>query len=304
MSTVNATADNANATELRKIGDDQPQAVPLGPRPSRGSVLAMRILGALFGIVIMVFILGPLVWLAIRAFAENWTYPHMLPSAWTLKWWKEVFATAGLGKSVMLSLVISPVVTVVSMVICLPAAYALSRYAFPGRQFVLVTIFATNAFPKFGLFITMASLFYSLNLMSTFLGVVIVQLIGTIVFMTWIPSAAFSSIPPSLEEAARDAGAGPVRIFFKITLPMAAPAILVAVILSFLAAFDEAQGTFLIGAPEYTTMPNLMYTLIGNYPSQVSAVFSILLSIPSVILLLAVRKQILGGTFAQGFQIK
>jgi putative spermidine/putrescine transport system permease protein len=47
-----------------------------------------------------------------------------------------------------------------------------------------------------------------------------------------------------------------------------------------------------------------MYTLIGSYPAQVSAVFSILLSIPSVVLLLLVRKHILGGTFAQGFQVK
>jgi putative spermidine/putrescine transport system permease protein len=276
----------------------------MGPRRSKGGVVTSKILGAAFGVVIVLFILGPLVWLGIRAFSESWTYPDYLPKSWTFKWWGEVFHTPGLGKSVALSLIISPVVTVVSMVICLPAAYALARYKFPGRQFVLVTIFATNAFPKFGLFITMASLFYSLNLMSTFLGVVIVQFIGTVVFMTWIPSAAFAGIPPSLEEAARDAGAGPIRIFFKITLPMAAPAILVAVILSFIAAFDEAQGTFLVGAPDFTTMPNLMYTLIGSYPAQVSAVFSILLSIPSVVLLLLVRKHILGGTFAQGFQVK
>lgn len=256
------------------------------------------------GALLVVFILGPLVWLGLRAFSESWTYPNLAPNGWTLDWWVTVFENDKLSESIVLSFATAPVVTLVAAVICLPAAYALARIKFPGRQFVLVTIFATNAFPKFGLFITMASLFYALNLMSTYLGVIIVQLIGTIVFMTWIPAAAFAGIPPSLEEAARDAGANSIQVFFKITLRMALPAILVALILSFLAAFDEAQGTFLIGAPDYTTMPIQMYTLISKYPSQVSAVFSILLSIPSVVLMLAVRKHIMGGAFAQGFQIR
>lgn len=256
------------------------------------------------GIVLIIFILGPLVWLGLRAFSTSWTYPSLTPNGWTLEWWATVFADGDLSESITLSLITAPTVTLVAAVICLPAAYALARIKFRGRQFVLVTIFATNAFPKFGLFVTMASLFYALNLMSTFLGVIIVQLIGTIVFMTWIPAAAFASIPPSLEEAARDAGANSVQVFFRITLRMALQAILVAFILSFLAAFDEAQGTFLVGAPDYITMPIQMYTLVAHYPSQVSAVFSILLSIPSVVLMLAVRRHILGGAFAQGFQIR
>ncbi|MBK4346297.1 ABC transporter permease subunit [Lacisediminihabitans sp. G11-30] len=258
----------------------------------------------IFVIVMAVFIVGPLVWLGINAFSAKWLYPNFLPTEWTLSWWNQVIADANLLPSIRLSLIISPVVTVVSMIICLPAAYAFARMDFPGRRFLLIAIFATNAFPRFGLFIAMASLFYSLNLMGTFLGIVIVQLIGTIVFMTWIPAAAFAAIPRNLEEAARDAGAGPFRIFATITFPLAAPGILVAVILSFLAAFDEAQGTFLVGAPDFITMPTEMYSLIGHYPGQVSAVFSILLAIPSVLLLFTVRKHVMSGAVADGFQLR
>ena len=80
--------------------------------------------------------------------------------------------------------------------------------------------------------------------------------------------------------------------------------ILVAIVMSFLASFDEAQGTYLVGAPDYFTMPTEMYTLVLNYPKQVAAVFSILLSIPSVVLLLVARKHIMGGQLAEGFQIR
>ncbi|MBF4636055.1 ABC transporter permease subunit [Agreia pratensis] len=259
--------------------------------------------GALF-VVVAVFILGPLLWLAAHAFATSWDYPSLLPAGLTLDWWAVVFNDAELGAAVRNSLYFAPLTVLVSAVVCLPAAYAFSRFEFPGRRIFLVGLFATNAFPKMGLFVSMASLFYGLHLMNTIAGVVIVQLVGTVVFMTWIPAAAFSSVPRALEEAARDAGAGRIRTFVRVTLPLALPGILVAILMSFLAAFDEAQGTYLVGAPVYMTMPTEMYSLVLNYPKQVAAVFAILLSVPSVALLLFARRFIMGGRLAEGFQIR
>jgi putative spermidine/putrescine transport system permease protein len=281
--------------------------LPVAPLRPPGAIVrgvAQRILGFVFVVVLLVFMVGPLLWLGLRAFSGLWQYPRLLPAVWTLNGWHQVFNDPNLSRSMRLSFEFAPVVTVLSAVICLPAAYAFSRYKFPGRRFLLISLFATNAFPKIGLYISMAGVFYSLNLMGTFLGVVIVQLIGTIVFMTWIPAAAFSAIPRSLEEAARDVGAGPLRVFFRITFPLAAPAIFVAMILSFLASFDEAQGTFLVGIPNYITMPTEMYTLVLNYPEQVAAVFSILLAIPSVVLMSLARKHVMGGRLAEGFQLR
>jgi putative spermidine/putrescine transport system permease protein len=289
------TAGSAAARAAR------PPALRAGPLARR---LAARALTGLVVLLLVFFVLGPLVWLTLWAFAGPWTYPSLTPQSWTLNWWRLVFSTPGLERSIELSLLFAPVVTAASALICLPAAYAFGRLSFPGRRLLLVSLFATNAFPKIGLYITMAGLFFSLHLMSTFLGVVLVQLIGTVVFMTWIPAAAFASVPRSLEEAARDVGAGRLRTFWQVTVPLALPGILVAVILSFLASFDEAQGTFLVGTPTYVTMPIQMYSLVLNYPQQVAAVFSILLSVPSVLLMLLVRRHVMGGHLAEGFQLR
>jgi putative spermidine/putrescine transport system permease protein len=258
----------------------------------------------LFVIAMVLFILGPLVWLAVHAFAGTWTYPNLAPDSWTLRWWEVVFTDRPLAVAVQNSLFFAPVTVLVSAVICLPAAYAFARYEFFGRKTLLLTLFATNAFPKMGLFVAIASLFYSLNLMGTIPGILIIHVLGTVVFMTWIPAAAFASVPRSLEEAARDAGASKLRVFTSVTFPLALPGILVAVVMSFLASFDEAQGTYLVGAPDFYTMPTQMYSLVLNYPKQVAAVFSILLSIPSLALILAVRKHIMGGQLAEGFQLR
>lgn len=277
---------------------------PRAPGRSRAVSMALRGVGAAGVALLALFVFGPLVWLGLRAFTESWTFPNLLPSAWTLQWWPRVFSTPQLVGSVRLSFSFAITTVVLSSLVCLPAAYAFGRYAFPGRRLLLIALFATNAFPKIGLFVTIASLFYTLNLMTTYLGVVIVHLLGTVVFMTWIPAAAFAAVPRSLEEAARDVGARPWRVFARVTLPMAAPGIVVAMIMSFLASFDEAQGTFLVGAPRYLTMPIEMYSLVLNYPSQAAAVFSLVLSVPSVVLLLLVRRWVMGGHLAEGFQIR
>lgn len=279
------------------------------PTKSTGNSSAARLtvgapLTVLFFVLMVFFILGPLVWLGVRAFAESWTYPNLGPDGWTMKWWSVVFSDGTLGASVQNSLVFATLTVLVSAGICLPAAYAFARYEFWGRRTFLIGLFAINAFPKVGLFVTIASLFYALNLMNSVLGILIVHVLGTVVFMTWIPAAAFAAVPRSLEEAARDAGAGKFRVFVSVTFPLALPGILVAAVMSFLASFDEAQGTYLVGLPDIITMPTQMYTLVLNYPRQVAAVFSILMAIPSVALLLAAHKHILGGTLAEGFQIK
>ncbi|WP_147916218.1 ABC transporter permease [Ruania zhangjianzhongii] len=272
--------------------------------PSAGRLIAGKILTAVLLLLVAGFILGPLIWLGMHAFATEWHYPNLLPEGLTLQWWRVVFAEPELFGAMQNTLFFAPITVALSALICLPAAYAFSRFSFPGRRIFLIGLFATNAFPKMGLFVAMATVFYGLQLMETALGIVIVHLMGTVVFMTWIPAAAFSSVPRSLEEAARDAGAGKIRVFLTVTLPLAMPGILVAAVMSFLASFDEAQGTYLVGAPSYMTMPTEMYSLVLNYPKQVAAVFAILLSIPSVLLLLLTRRHIMGGQLAEGFQIR
>lgn len=274
-----------------------------GSQPKTNSPVVRFSLYAFIG-VMSIFILGPLLWLALHAFVTTWTYPHLYPNGLTWSWWTRVFLDGALAEAIKNSLIISPIVVALSMFICLPAAYAAGRMNYFGRKTFLIGMFAANSFPKIGLFAAIATLYYSLNLMGTFLGVVIIQLLGTIIYMTWIPAAAFAAIPRNLEDAARDAGASKITVFRTITLRLAMPGILVAVVMSFLASFDEAQGSYLVGAPNIYTMPTEMYSLVQNYPIQVAAVFSLLLAFPSVLLISIARKHIIGGQLAEGFQIK
>jgi putative spermidine/putrescine transport system permease protein len=152
------------------------------------------------------------------------------------------------------------------------------------------------------LLVAIAAIFLQLNLIGNFWGVVLIQLVGTLLFMIWIPVAAFQAVDRKMEEAARDVGASPIRVFWSITLPQAGPTIAAAVLLSFVGTFYETDGAWLIGAPQIRTLPVLMISFINNQPViQFGAVLSVILWIPSFIALLFARRIIGSGSFARGF---
>ncbi len=141
-------------------------------------------LGALLALA--AFILGPLLSLLMWAVAGTWLFPSLLPE-FSLKWWFYVLGQDDVVKSIRMSLESAPVATTLSALICIPAAYAFARLEFPGRRILLLSFLSANAFPKIGLYVSIATLFYRLNLMDTFAGVVMIQLINTLLFMIWIP---------------------------------------------------------------------------------------------------------------------
>ncbi|MFB5266086.1 ABC transporter permease [Paenibacillus enshidis] len=263
-----------------------------------------KILEFLVLIVFVVFFLVPLLNLLILAVSGKWQYPALLPQSFSLEWWRFVLSQDDVLSSMWLSFLIAVVVTASSVILCVPAAYAFARIKFPLSRWFLFSFLLTHAFPKMGLYVSIAVLFYKFGLMNTFVGIVLIHMVNTLMYMTWIPAASFRSVHRAQEESARDAGAGPLRVFWKITLPMAMPGIMVASVFTFLASLDEAQGTLLVGIPDYKTMPVIMYSIIADYPNTTGAVFSVILTLPTVILLLAARRFVSADVLAGGFQVK
>lgn len=254
-------------------------------------------------VVFLLFFYGPLVNMLVISFAGDYQFPDVIPQTFSLKWWQYILERRNLVQSIFTSLELAVVVTLISMAVCLPAAYAIARFRFRGRTMVRLSFLLTNAFPKMGIYTAMAVVFYKLKLIGTFPGVVLVHIMNTMLFSIWIPSGAFQSVHRQQEESARDLGAGPVRTFFQITMPMAWPGIVVASLYTFLGSMEEAQGTLLIGLPNVSTMPGELYGIIMSYPDTAGAVFAILLLIPSIVLLIVFRKYLSAETLAKGLKL-
>jgi putative spermidine/putrescine transport system permease protein len=259
-----------------------------------------RLILRLFVAALAVFIGIPLLTLVLWSFAGEWFWPNIIPTQWTLRWYEQVFENPRVINAMVLSFTIAPVVTLLTAIIAIPAGYAFARLNIPFRRTLLLLFLIPNAFPRIGLYVSLAVLYYQVGLIDTYWGVVFLHMIGTLVYMTWITTATFRSIDPHLEEAARDAGASPLRAFWSVVLPLALPGIIVASLFAFLASLDEAQGTLIVGTPHFITMPVLMYTLISSFERPVAAVFSVLLSLPSLLLLFAAQRYLQSEYVAAG----
>lgn len=253
----------------------------------------------------ILFFYGPMLNMLMLAFANEYSVPAVLPQAWGFKWWRYVFSQDNLVSSITQSFIVAIITTLVSMALCIPAAYSIARFKYRGRKLFMLSFLLTNAFPKLGIYTAIAVLFYRYNLMGTYTGVVIIHMINSMMFMVWLPASAFRSVHRQQEEAARDVGAGPIRTFFKVTLPMAVPGIAVATLYTFLGSMEEAQGTMLVGMAKIQTMPVAMYGIVLDSSAvQVGAVFAILLIIPAAVLIFALRKYIGPEAIAGGFKMK
>src|SRR5215470_3662112 len=261
-------------------------------------------MGILLLIALILFIIGPMISVVLWAFAEKWQYPSLIPTVFGFRFWTETLKRADVVKAIPQSIGITTIATLLSAVVSLPASYAFARIRFPGRQIFLLSFLATNAFPRFGLYITIAVIFFRLNLKGTVSGVIVIQVVNTLLLMIWIPTAAFRGVDRSLEEAAMDVGASRLRVFVQITLPLVFPAIAAAVLLSAVNVFYEAQASLIIGLPYVTTVPVLMYSLTNNQlVVQYGAILMLVTWVPSLLLLIVAQRFLRGRYFAAGFGV-
>jgi putative spermidine/putrescine transport system permease protein len=253
---------------------------------SARTVLAASLLGA-FAFVLI----GPILNLALWSVAERWYTPYKLPVTYGTRYWEQVFrptgdAMASLGTSVWIA-----VLTVAfALALSIPAGYALARLRLPMRALFMLMFLLPQAFPSVAIYINVARIFYQLGINGTVLAVVLVHAAHGLVFSVWIAAAAFAAVDKDLELAARNMGASPLRAFFTVTLPLAAPGIIASGIFVFLESLDEFTGTFFVGVPQVTTLPLLLYNAAmgGNY--QVASITALILLVPSVLFMLFIER--------------
>jgi ABC-type spermidine/putrescine transport system permease subunit II len=258
------------------------------------SRVASLLRASLAAIVLAAFafaLIGPLANLALWSVAERWYTPYKLPVTYGTRYWEQVFrptgdAMASLGTSVWIAVL----TVVVALALSVPAGYALARLKLPVRALFMIVFLLPQAFPSVAIYINVARIFYNLGINGTILGVVLVHAAHGMVYSVWIAAAAFAAVDKDLELAARNIGASPLRTFFAVTLPSAAPGVVASGIFVFLESLDEFTGTFFVGVPQVTTLPLLLYNAAmgGNY--QVASITALILLVPSVLFMLFIER--------------
>ena len=200
------------------------------------------------------------------------------------------------------SAIVAAATTVVGVFLACTAAYAFSRFVFPGRRSGLMSFLVSQMFPGTLMLIPLYIILVKwLGLGSSRIGLVLVYATVSIPFCVWMLKGYFDTIPKELEEAAIMDGASPGTIFVRIILPLAKPAVAVTALFSFMTGWNEfiLAATFMDKEVMYTAPVGLRF-FVGGFSQQWGyfAAGSIIVSIPVVALFMFLQKYLVSGLTA------
>lgn len=239
-----------------------------------------------------------------RAFALS---PSPWPEHFTTDHFRDlVLARGGEGELTFVhhalsSVVVAVATTVVGIALACTAAYSLSRFRFPGRRTTLTMFLVVQMFPASLLMIPLYVLLHRLGLLNALTGLVLVYSTTAIPFCVWTLKGYFDSLPNELFEAARVDGAGPLKIFWSIVMPLARPGIAVTALFSFMTAWNEfiMASTFLTDESKYT-LPVMIQSSVGQFSADWGkfAAGAIVTSLPVMIVFYVLQRYLVGGLTA------
>ncbi|MFD0828300.1 sugar ABC transporter permease [Neobacillus sp. M.A.Huq-85] len=259
-------------------------------------------------LIMFVLILYPLAWIIGSSFnpGQSLSGSSIIPKHATLSHYKQLF---DLDKSNYVfwyinSLKVSILTMVFTVMIVSLTAYSFSRYRFVGRKNGLMTFLILQMIPNFAALIAIYILATLTGLIDTHLGLICVYVGGQIPMNTWLMKGYLDTIPKELDESAKIDGAGHLRIFFQIVMPLARPMIAVVALFAFIAPFaDFIIASILLRTEKNYTLAVGLYDLVAKQFGAEFTTFAagaVLIAVPIAILFLSFQRYFVSGLTAGG----
>lgn len=247
-----------------------------------------RLLRVFFAFVV-VFLYAPILILLIFSF-NNSEVPTFPLSGFTLHWYREFISNSDLRGALETSAIIAALSSVGAVVLGTLASIALVRRRFRGKAPVSALLLSPLVIPYVVFGISLLLLFHTLGIPRSILTVVIGHIVISLPYAILVLMPRLQQIDSSLEEAAYDLGAGRLRTFRSITLPLIAPAVVSAYLIAFTTSFDEyAVASFVVGTR--VTFPIYLYSAL-RFPNQLPQVIAVAVVVITISLLVVVAAEI------------
>jgi len=268
---------------------------------------AEKILIYVFLTFVTILTIYPVLWVFKVAFGGKSllsTSLSLIPEHISLDNFRVLFTEKPFVRWTINSLIVSLATTISGLFLATTAAYAFSRFKFPGQRAGMMSLLITQMFPGVLLIIPQFILISNvLHLYGSLWGLIIIYSTTTLPFCIWVLKGYFDTIPVSLEESATIDGASRGRIFWQIILPLSKPSIAITGLFSFMTAWNEfiLAATFLDEEAKYT-LPIGLRDMVGEFGAEwgTFAASSILVAIPVVALFMAFQKFLVSGLTAGG----
>ena len=257
---------------------------------------------ALAGLAIVVYTLLPVAWIVSLSFkqGDDINNKKFFPSKWSLDNYRTVFDTDLFTSALRNSIGISLIATVISVVLATFAAYAIARLEFRGKKIVLSMALAIAMFPTVALVGPLFDMWRTFGIYDTWIGLIIPYMSFTLPLAIWTLSAFFREIPWEMEQAAQVDGATSWQAFRRVIVPLAAPGVFTAAILTFFFAWNDfVFGISLTSTEAARPIPASLAFFVGpdpfTRPASLLAAAAVVATVPIIVIVLIFQRKIVAG---------
>lgn len=206
----------------------------------------------------IVNLLAMIATVVVNSFATRW-FGTWLPPGFTTRWYVSAWQEFQLDEVLITTFQVVGAVVLLSGLLGVPAAYALARRNFPGKQFVILLFLLPLMIPPITFGIPLATVLYQAHFAGAIWGVIIANLVPTVPFVVLVMIPFIEQIDPRIEAAARVFGAGTGRLFIHVLVPLLAPGILAALLLVLVRTIAMFELTFFTAGPSSQTLVVALY---------------------------------------------
>jgi len=244
----------------------------------------------------------PFVMIALRSVGKGWFGRLWLPPQLTLDWYKWAIEVTNIPKITENTLIIAIIAVIMSTLIGIPTGWAFGRRNIPGKELLMSMLLLPRMIPPISYALGVAQMFYRLHLINTHFGVALAHVAICAPYAIMVLSAAFEGLDERVLEAAAVCGANPLRTFFHIILPLILPGILSSIIFTFTTSYNEFTLTLMTYGKDTVTLPVRTYLAVGEGYWEVTSAMSIILVIPSILVLFIIQRQVAPEKLVGGFK--
>jgi multiple sugar transport system permease protein len=223
--------------------------------------------------------------------------PSVMPTVWTLENYVSALTRQGVGAALINSVVTALISTVLSLVLAVPAAYAITRFRTPsGRVFILAAL-VTRMVPTIAVGAPLVEIMRNMGLTDTSFGLALAHTTISLPLSIWLMTSFFEAVPDELSEAAQMDGCNRLQAMVRVVLPVVSGGLAVTAIFAFLASWNEFLFSLLLTSVRAQTTP----VVIANFQSQFGldwggmTALAAVYSIPVIILTLFLQRHIVAG---------
>ncbi|MDQ2810123.1 MAG: carbohydrate ABC transporter permease [Chloroflexota bacterium] len=258
---------------------------------------ALRLLVIAFVTFLFIF---PFLWMALASFKSQndiMSNSSLFSFTPTLQHYIDVFTQYSFFKFMGNSLLVAVLSTLLSLVLGLPAAYAIARYNMPKFGLLLL---AARIVPGITFLIPWFILFKQVNLVGSYQALILSHMMVGLPFITWIMISFFEGLPRELEEAALVDGLTPIQSFFRIALPLSMPGIITGSILSFIFSWNNFMFSLVLASQETRTLPVAIFGFISYASIDWGGLMAaaVIITLPVLVITLFVQRYVVSGLTA------